>query len=260
MASLTVDGAPAPLTNNTYTFSDVTGSHTISANFNKQVETITASAGTGGTISPSGPVSVNYGENQTISVSAGTGYNVAQVTVDGVNQELLHKNSFSYTFKDVTLNHTMSAIFSLQPEAITISAGNNGGISPSGTVDVNYGASQTLILTPNPGYTAKLTVDGSAVSLTNNKYTLSNITTTHRVSASFSLQSETITASAGSNGTISPSGLVSVNYGANRTFTVKPNKGYTAQLMVDGKTAVLIKNAYTFSNVTENHTVVASFS
>ena len=50
-----------------YTFSNVTAAHTISATFKVKTYTITASAGTGGTISSvSGSVSVNHGANQNI--------------------------------------------------------------------------------------------------------------------------------------------------------------------------------------------------
>jgi hypothetical protein len=48
--------------------------------------TITASAGTGGTISPTGAVSVNHGANQTFAIAANTGYQILSVTVDGVSQ------------------------------------------------------------------------------------------------------------------------------------------------------------------------------
>ncbi len=70
----------------------------------------------------------------------------------------------------------------------------------------------------------------------------------------------TITASAGAGGTISPSGSVSANYGDNKTFTITPNTGYsTANLTVDGS-AVTPASSYTFTNVTANHTIAASFA
>ena len=48
-------------------------------------------------------------------------------------------------------------------------------------------------------------------------------------------QDYTITASAGANGTISPSGAVTVSYGASQSFTITPNSGYhVADVKVDG--------------------------
>lgn len=70
----------------------------------------------------------------------------------------------------------------------------------------------------------------------------------------------TITASAGQGGTIKPSGAIIVNYGASQKFTVRPNAGYTASLMVDGKAVTLTNNTYTFSDVTATHTIAASFT
>jgi len=74
-----------------------------------------------------------------------------------------------------------------QTETLTVSAGSNGTISPTGTVTVNSGASQTFTLTPTLGYNANLTVDGSPVTLTNNTYTLSDITANHTIAAIFAI-------------------------------------------------------------------------
>ena len=52
---------------------------------------------------------------------------------------------------------------------------------------------------------------------------------------SISVAQYTITASAGANGSITPSGNVTVNYGASKSFTITPNAGYAvASVLVDG--------------------------
>ena len=119
----------------TYTFSNVTAAHTISATFSVRTYTLTASAGTGGTISPSGSVTVNHGANQTFTITPNTGYSVATVTVDGVSQGAIS----SYTFNNVTANHTISATFTANSATISASAGTGGTISPSGNVTVSHG-------------------------------------------------------------------------------------------------------------------------
>ena len=64
----------------------------------------------------------------------------------------------------------------------------------------------------------------------------------------------------GGNGTISPSGSVSVNKDKDKEFTITPNKGYViASLKVDGTEVENPSNTYTFTNVTNNHTIVVSF-
>jgi hypothetical protein len=240
-----------------YTFTNVTANHTITAIFSLITHTITASAGANGTISPSGGVVVYYGANQTFTVTPNTGYRVADVLVDGSSVGSVS----SYTFTNVTASHTITASFTVLSYTITASAGANGGISPSGGVVVNYGASQTFTITPNTGYRiSDVLVDGASGGAVGS-YTFTNVTANHTISATFlALGTLTITASAGPNGSISPSGGVGVNYGANQTFTITPNTGYrVADVLVDGASVGAV-SSYTFSNVTANHTISASFT
>ncbi|MCI5919139.1 MAG: hypothetical protein MRZ75_07460 [Roseburia sp.] len=68
-----------------------------------------------------------------------------------------------------------------------------------------------------------------------------------------------ITATAGANGSISPSGDVEVAEGESQTFTITPDKGYKIKsLTVDG-TAVSAASTYTFENVTAAHTIDVKF-
>ena len=69
----------------------------------------------------------------------------------------------------------------------------------------------------------------------------------------------TIKATAGANGSISPSGWTSVREGWNQTFTITPDKGYAvAKVLVDGKSVGAV-TSYTFKNVTKGHTIEAVF-
>ncbi len=141
---------------------------------------------------------------------------------------------------------------------ITATAGSGGSISP-GTVVVNSGGSQTFTITPNAGYyIAGVTVDGvSKGAITS--YTFTNVTAPHTITATFSNNSFTITATAGSGGSISPSGAVIVNSGGSQTFTITPSAGYSvASVTVDGVSQGPI-TSYTFSNVTANHTITVKF-
>ena len=255
VSSVAVDGT-AVTTASSYSFSNVTANHTISVTFAPITFTLTASAGSNGTISPSGAVSVNYGGNQTFTFTPATGYQVASVAVDGTAVT----TASSYSFSNVTANHTISVTFAPLTYTLTASAGSNGTISPSGAVSVNYGGSQTFTFTPATGYqVSSVVVDGTAVT-TASSYSFSNVTANHTISVTFSPTTFTLTASAGSNGTISPSGAVSVNYGGSQTFTFTPATGYqVASVLVDG-TAVTTASSYSFSNVTANHTINVTFA
>ena len=70
----------------------------------------------------------------------------------------------------------------------------------------------------------------------------------------------TITASAGPHGSISPSGNVTVNQGSDKSFTITPHTGYSINdVLVDGSSVGAV-SSYTFTNVTEDHTISATFS
>ena len=70
----------------------------------------------------------------------------------------------------------------------------------------------------------------------------------------------TITASAGADGLISPSGQVSVNPGTDKTFTITPDGGYqVSEVWVDGNPVSLTNGQYTFTSVSGDHTIYATF-
>jgi sialate O-acetylesterase len=145
--------------------------------------TITASAGTGGSITPTGAVTVNPGTTQTFTITPNIGYIISEVTVDGGSVGAVG----SYTFSNVTANHTIAVTFTNNPAAfdITASAGSGGALDPAGTVQVSSGASQTFTITPNIGYIiSEVTVDGCSVGSVGS-YTFSNVTANHTIAATF---------------------------------------------------------------------------
>ncbi len=96
----------------TYTFTNVISDHTIHAVFAPGFlqYVITASAGEGGTISPSGDVLVSQFDSQTFTITPNTGYHIYDVKVDGASvlDELVDN---TYTFENVSDNHTIEAYF-----------------------------------------------------------------------------------------------------------------------------------------------------
>ncbi len=225
------------------------------------VYSVAASAGTGGSISPGGTFYAAKGSNQTFTITPNSGYKVAGVTVDGSSAGAVT----SYTLSNIAATHSVSATFTAITNTYTItsSAGANGSISPSPSATVNSGASQTFTITPKTGYkVAGVTVDGSSVGAVTS-YTFTNVTANHSISATFAAVTSstfTITASAGANGSISPSPSATVNSGASQTFTITPKTGYkVAGVTVDGSSVGAV-TSYTFTNVTANHSISASFT
>jgi hypothetical protein len=223
---------------------------------------ITATAGSGGTITPNGSIPVIDGTDQTFNIVPDDGFVIDQVTVDSVSQ-----GSISiYTFPNVTADHTIQATFTqggVTTFTITASAGTGGSINPNGSVLVNEGTDKTFNIVPDGGFVIdQVTVDGSPqgnVSM----YTFVNVTMDHTIQATF-IQGEVITytieASAGAGGSIIPNGSVPVDQGNDRSFSIIPDSEFSIeQVLVDGESQGAI-DMYTFQNVTTNHTIQATFS
>ncbi len=87
---------------------------------------ISATAGTGGSISPSGSVTVNKGTSQIFTITPYSNYSITDVAVDNVSQGKIT----SYTFSNVTENHTVSATFSYNGGG---TSSNNNNTSTSET-------------------------------------------------------------------------------------------------------------------------------
>jgi photosystem II stability/assembly factor-like uncharacterized protein len=68
-----------------------------------------------------------------------------------------------------------------------------------------------------------------------------------------------INASAGSNGSISPSGAVSVYKDSSKTFTITPSNGYVIDSVIVDGTMAGTSSTYTFTNVQANHSIRTVF-
>ncbi|HMD13110.1 MAG TPA: hypothetical protein VKI62_00650, partial [Bacteroidota bacterium] len=134
---------------------------TLTANFAITTFTITPSAGSNGQISPSTPVTANYGSNQHFTFIPNTGYHVDSVFVDGIQ----NTDSLSgFTFSNVTATHTIRITFAINHYTITASSGPNGTIAPLGISTAIYGDSIVYTITPNALYhVSDVVVDGSSV-------------------------------------------------------------------------------------------------
>jgi hypothetical protein len=129
--------------------------------------TITASVvGDHGTITPSGDVTVVHGGTQTFTFNPDTNYEINEVKVDGTT---VTNPGTSYTFTNITANHTITVSFKIKTYTVTVSSNNTawGTVEGGGTFD--YGASVTITATPNTGYKFNnWTTEGVVVSETEN--------------------------------------------------------------------------------------------
>ena len=118
--------------------------------------TITASAGEGGSIDPSGNVNVEKGANQDFTITPNEGYEIADVLVDGSSVTLTGN---SYTFTDVQADHSISVTFQEiggepeppQPETYTVTL-NNVGTGSCGQNSYAAGTEVTICAGDREGY------------------------------------------------------------------------------------------------------------
>ena len=103
--------------------------------------TITASAGSGGTIFPSGSVQIASGGSQTFTITPSNGYQVNSTLVDGTNMGALT----TYSFSNVTADHTISASFALSSGSWVFCANEGQLCSFTGTRSVRYGANGVYV-------------------------------------------------------------------------------------------------------------------
>jgi len=216
---------------------------------------ITASAGPNGSIYPEGAINVNQWATKSFTITAEEDYNVADVIVDGVSVGSIA----SYTFYTVNADHIIEAKFNKSNYTITASSGPNGSITPEGDVTVSYNGSQTFDFTPDTGYEINdVLVDGVSVGNAAS-YTFSNVDNDHTIFVSYNLIGYTITATAASGGSISPSGDVDVVSGEDQTFDISPEDGYKiSDVLVDGVSQGAI-SSYTFTDVVADHMIDAQF-
>jgi hypothetical protein len=80
---------------------------------------IASSVGVGGSILPSGSVTVNYGDLKSFTITPDKGYKISDVKVDGKSVGAVS----TYTFQNVTADHTIEATFEKSEIVIVLQVG-----------------------------------------------------------------------------------------------------------------------------------------
>jgi hypothetical protein len=143
-----------------FTTNPITADCTVISSFalSNVTHTVTPSAGPGGSISPSSPVSVVHGQSQTFSLIPSSGFRPLEVLGTCGGSTLPD----SYITNPISADCTVVASFTPLTWTVTITAGPNGSISPSGPTQVNHGHALALHIQADPGYEASITYVGDS--------------------------------------------------------------------------------------------------
>ncbi|HEU0085857.1 MAG TPA: immunoglobulin-like domain-containing protein [Candidatus Paceibacterota bacterium] len=233
---------------------------------------ITSSAGANGSITPLGVTAVTTTANQAYVVTPAEGYAVATLVVDGVslNPTANLVSGTTYTFTNVINTHTISVTFILveeldtTPPSITI-LGNNPMSVVRGEAFVDPGATASDVV--DGDLTSAITKTGTVNTTAIGSYAITyrvedaagNVATAVRTVNVVLADTYNITATAGAGGTITPDGVTAVASTTSQAYTITPEENYeVATLVVDG-ISLAPAQSYTFTNVTETHTISVTF-
>ena len=177
ISDVIVDGASAgPVT--TYTFTNVQVDHTISVIFARKTFSITATAGAGGSIAPSGLIAVLCGNNQTFRINPDQNHKVSDVLVDGISKGYVA----SYTFANVQEDHTIEASFSRSEFIINSTSDQYTIVYPNGVKGYPEGSNKTYLTQAKPGSDLNDVVVDTESKGSIESWSFTNISSDHNIS------------------------------------------------------------------------------
>jgi mannan endo-1,4-beta-mannosidase len=256
---LTDNGSPVSVTNSSYTISNVTANHTIS---------VTLKAAPANLLSNSGfeydgaATQTPYGWSEW-NASAASYTETTNPRTGSYN--LAHWSSNSYQVS------TYKSLTGLQNGLYTFRAWvrSSGGQNSTIINAKNYGGAERQATIPVSSSYVQVSI--TDINVTNGTCEISFYSNANAGNwmnaddAEFFLQGSggapqcTVTASAGSNGSITPTSSI-VNSGSNLTLTISPTSGYAIDtLKVNGTVVTATNNQYTINNITANQTVTVTF-
>jgi hypothetical protein len=219
----------------TYSFSGLKANHSIVATFAPITYTVSASVQGNGTISPLASASLGVGSSMAYTITPSANNKIADVKVDGTSIGA----ASSYEFKNITANHSITAIFVPITYTISTAVQGSGTISPSGSVTVTSGSSKAFKITPASGNKiSSILIDGLPAQVSTD-FTFNSISGNHTIQANFAALNPPPVAEAGPNQIVKGGATVSLN-GSNSTTPVSTIASYKWSQV--GGTSVTISN------------------
>ena len=216
---------------------------------------LTVSLGAGTTGTPAASGSYTQGSTVNYAYTAAAGYTNLLVLLDGGTATA----SGTVTMDGV---HSLVVSASPIPRTVTFAAGAGGAVTGAlSQVVLNGGTTTAVTAVADAGFSFVNWTGSGFTPSTANPLVVANVQQDLAIVSNFApvAGSYTITASAGIYGNISPNGAVTVPAGGTLTFTITPDAYYAiVDVKVDGVSVGAV-DSYTFTNVTANHTITATF-
>jgi hypothetical protein len=198
------------------------------------------------------------GSAVTVTATANSGYTFSNWTENGIVQCTFPNYTFTLaTNRNLVANFTANA--TNYAVATQVNPANAGSVVGGGTFAA--GSSVTVTATANSGYTFTNWTENGVIQSTYPNYNFT-LATNRNLVANFTANPiyYTVTPSAGTNGSISPSGPQTVLSGSSVAFTAVAATNYQiSQWMVNGAVVQNGGASYTLQNVTNNSAVTVSF-
>ncbi len=250
----------------TTTIENVADNYVIDAHFSIFTYTMTAEAGEGGTITPAGAQTVNYGTDVTYEINANEGWYIASTDIDGVTTTYTQDDAvvtLTIPYTAINADHNISVTFAQFMYTITATAGTHGTVNGAEAVSANiaYGSNYALTFTPDANYqVADVVVDGVTVGAVDS-YEFINVTANHTVEVSFEAIMYTLTATSNMEGcTITPA-TTTVQAGSNVSYTLSAASGcHLLNVIANGEEVAVTNNAFTITDVQSDYTIFANFA
>ena len=224
-----------------------------------------------GTVDPTS-ATVTYDSTLAFTATAGEGYHVVSITDNGTeiySNDVRDSVSYEGAISNIRENHTVTVVFGINQYTITATVGEHGEVFMGGTQTVNYGENINFTYRTSEDcyHIDSLIVDSTAMVFTNNEtyyvYNFTNVTADHEISATFAINTYTVTATVTGSGAImngeNEVEVDTLDCGTTVDYTFVPEEGLEiVSVAVNGHNMGILDH-YTVTNIRDNYTIDVVF-
>jgi hypothetical protein len=248
----------------TYTFSNVLTDQTLEVVFTQRSQTITVnSVGNG---SDNAPATVLCGGDRTINFSSDDCHYIASLVVNGtvILDGSEGNAAFNLALTDIQANQVIDVSYAIRQFNLTASVpavdGTFATITPSGTITVDCGSSQSYTITAD-ACTEILNVIVNGIGQGPvSTFDIDNIRQNQSITVVVARRTYTVTTSSGPGGAITPGGTQIYSCDDTPTFNISPSSNFgVVSVQVNGVEQGQI-GTYTFAPLQSNQTISATFA